>query len=167
MAVCEPKICRTQDDYEDYILYGEKNFVFSPDTISVEELLKKSTNIQTLRNGNQTGTFQSPKMDTGTPFVKWYYTVDYEIEPFSNGYGWRFKSVQGHIFIQKGILLYTWANTCIVTVESATHSLNAARTAVTINVGLKFDVTTDAFLGVVTYRENHSHTTSISNLAPY
>ena len=165
--IIEPHECFDQADYNNYILYGEKNFYFTPTIINIDELLSNSTNVKKLRNGNQTGTFKSPKMDTGTPFVKWYYTVDYEIEPYSNGYGWRFKSVQGYVYIQKGLLLYTWANSCIVTVERATHSLNSARTAVTISIGLKFEVSTDAFAGIVTYHENHTHTTSISNLSPY
>lgn len=165
--IIEPHECFDQADYNNYILYGEKNFYFTPTIINIDELLSNSTNVKKLRNGNQTGTFKSPKMDTGTPFVKWYYTVDYEIEPYSNGYGWRFKSVQGYVYIQKGLLLYTWANSCIVTVERATHSLNSARTTVTISIGLKFEVSTDAFAGIVTYYENHTHTTSISNLSPY
>jgi hypothetical protein len=100
MAVCEPKICRTQDDYEDYILYGEKNFVFSPDTISVRNFLK---NLPTFKRCAMEikPNISIPQNGYRNAICKMYYTVDYEIEPFSNGYGWRFKSVQGHIFIQK------------------------------------------------------------------
>lgn len=167
ISIIEPTPICTKEDYVDYILNGEKDFTFSEVELNIEELLENSTNVEILSNGHAVGTFESTKIDTGTPFVKWYYTIDYEIEPYSNGYGWRFTDVQGHIFIQKGLLLYTWATSCIVTVEEATHTLDSNRTSVTIDIKLRFDVTTDAFYGVVTYHENHSHTTTIANLAPY
>ena len=165
--VIEPKIINNKDEYIDYIFNGDKEFIFTQTEIDINTLLLNSKNVIMLRNGNVTGTFESKKMDTGTPFVTWYYSIDYEIEPYSNGYGWRFVDVQGTVYIHKGILLYTWATSCIVTFESAIHSLNSAKTAVTIDIRLKFDVTTDAIYGVVTYYEDHSHTTSITNLSPY
>ena len=163
--VVEPQNIESKDAYVDYILNGNKQFVFEQTELDVTTLLSESSNVRTLRNGNVTGTFESKKMETGTPYVKWYYSIDYEIEPYANGAGWRFVDVQGTVYIHKGILLYTWATSCIVTFEEATHSLNSDRTAVTIDIRLRFDVTTDAIYGVVTYYEDHSHTTSISNVA--
>lgn len=163
--VVEPRKIETKDEYIDYILNGNKQFVLEQTELDISTLLSESSNVKMLRNGNVTGTFSSKKMETGTPFVKWSYSIDYEIEPFSNGTGWRFVDVQGTVYIHKGILLYTWATSCIVTFEEAYHSLNSDRTAVTIDIRLRFDVTTDAIAGVVTYYEDHSHTTSISNVA--
>ena len=162
--VVEPQKIETKDEYIDYILNGDKQFVFEQTELDIATLLSESSNVKMLRNGNVTGTFKSKKMETGTPFVKWSYSIDYEIEPYSNGYGWRFADVQGTVYIHKGLLLYTWATSCIVTFEDATHSLNTDKTAVTIDIRLRFDVTTDAIAGVVTYYEDHSHTTSISNM---
>jgi len=163
--VVEPRTIETKDEYIDYILNGDKQFVFEQTELDISTLLAESSNVTMLRNGNVTGTFKSKKMETGTPFVKWSYSIDYEIEPYSNGTGWRFVDVQGTVYIHKGILLYTWATSCIVTFEEAYHSLNSDKTAVTIDIRLRFDVTTDAIAGVVTYYEDHSHTTTISNVA--
>lgn len=165
-SVVEPSMYSNEADYIDYIANGNKDFTFTELHLNIDELISGSTDVTTQSNGNVTGTFKSAKMKTGTPFVKWYYSVNYVLEPYANGYGWRFKSVGGYVYVQKGWLLYTWATSCIVTIEEATYALNSPRTSVTIRIKLKFDVTTNATYGVLTYHENHSHTTSISNVGP-
>lgn len=166
-SINEPKKSSTKNEYINYILNGYKTFSHAPTEMDIDDLLANSKNISTNSKGNVTGTFTSARFDTGTPFVTWDYVVAYEIEPFANGYGWKFVTAQPTIRVYKGLLLYTWASYCNVTFNSSSYSINSARTSVTVDFELKFEVMTDAMYGMITYYEDHTHTTYISNLSQY
>lgn len=161
-----PQHISSEEQFVQYALHSEKKFVQPESSVDLSELLKESTNVVSLSNGNKTGTFQSAKMETGTPGVYWYYTIDYEIEPFANGYGWRFVSAPTTVYYEKTFEVNTWATVCLVDITSATYSLNSDRTSVTVSISLDFNVYSDPFPSGIKYSESHTHTTTIANLGP-
>jgi len=133
-------------------------------TVHIEELIKNSEIISVESNGNTTASFTSAKMNTGTPNVKWYYTITYTAAPNANGFGWRIVGIEsGKVYVEKSILLYTWANSCIITFSNSFHSFTSS--SITVRTDLTFDIWTNSGGWPINtvYTENRSHTTHLSN----
>lgn len=84
-----------------------------------------------------------------------------------SGIGWYFKSANVTCHYKKGLMLWTWANTCSTTWKSATYTLSPTvrPTSITVDITLDFSVTTSATgVNPVTYSESHSHTTKVENV---
>lgn len=148
-----------------FLKLGDKKFVQQSSTLYIENLIADA-NFATFA-GDVSGSFTSATFDTGTPGVTWYYDVDYTVTPMPSGIGWYFKSVNVTCHYKKGLMLWTWANTCSITWQSATYTLSPSEypTSLTVDITLDYSVTTNATgVNPVTYSENHSHTTKVENV---
>lgn len=152
----------------EFIKKSPKGYSHATTTIDISKLLEEVDVLATNANGEISDSFMSPRLDTGTPGVTWDYKVDYTIAPMPSGNGWYFKDVDCTVYAYKGWTFYTWATIGLLDFTYASTSLSPSNypTSLTVNMTLSFQIWTDATgPDPIEYSENHSHTTTINNIA--
>lgn len=163
-----PQNCYNSDEVVEYILNSPKSFTHVSSTLDISDLLAEAQILAANASGEVSDSFTSERFDTGTPGVTWDYSVDYTIAPHPNGNGWYFKDVSCTVYAYKGWLFYTWATVGLLDFTKAEHSLTPKPypTSLTISMTLEFEIWTEATgANSITYSEDHTHTTSINNIA--
>lgn len=134
---------------------------------SATEYFNDIVSISVYANGDRTASYSSPLMDTGTLGVTWGYVLNFTATPNSNGYGYKFKSVNDcTVTIYKNSLkLYSWCSSCQISFNYATYSLASSGDSITISIGLNFHVyySINGMPLDTTYNEEHSNTVYMNN----
>lgn len=135
--------------------------------VTVEEVVNDYYNTYgVMPAANSTMTYESDKMETGTPGIYWSVKVTFVLAQKSNG-TYYFSSISsGSITIHKNYLELTWASYVGTKTYNRHHSIIDSGASIKMETDIDFEVYYEGAITPITYTEEHETVIPVSYVSP-